>query len=173
MPPPASHPAMLRAVMADPIKAPELPASVPDDLRRFVDCTADAVTISDGPQAWVSLPAEASAWLSKDAKPDLRITAGSQPGAATITVKVGFISASLAASVSEGRLVIATNALPMWAPAAVGQGIQRFVDELNAWFRQNVVGLAPPAFGAGEVTLRKVPIAASAAVNPPAPDPLG
>ncbi len=153
--------------MTDPIKAPELPASLPNELRSFVECTTDTVTIKDGPQDWVSLPDAAGGFLPKDTKPQLTITPGSQPATASIRIKVGFISAQLPASVSDGRLVIDTTALPGWAPASIGQDLQRFVDGLNAWFRQNGRGLAPPTFGADGVTLHKVPLAPPAAPATP------
>ena len=61
----------------------------------------------------------------------------------------------------DGRLAIDTTALPGWAPPAIGLEIATFVERLNAWFAANGQGLAPPEFGAGEVTLRKVPMPAS------------
>jgi hypothetical protein len=136
-----------------------LPANVPQDLRDFVECRSSTVTITDGTQAWVTLPQEASAFLSRDTKPELHVAAGSTPDAATVNVKLGFISLALQASIVDGALRIDTRGLPMWAPASVGAGLQAFVDELNAWFKANGQGLAPPAFEEGRTSLTKVPLA--------------
>jgi hypothetical protein len=138
------------------VEAPRLPPEVPDDLRRFVECTADSVTIADGPLTWVSLPAEATLFLSRDTKPELRISPGPAPSSATARVKVGFISAELGLQVSNGRLVVDASRLPGWAPASVADGLRLAVDELNAWFAQNGVALAPPTFGPAGTTFRKV-----------------
>jgi hypothetical protein len=145
--------------VGNPASPPELPAATPQDLRDFVECRAASVTIKDGPQAWVSLPAEARNLLFGNPKPDLRIRPGPTPEAATIEVKISFVSVSLPASITSGRLAIDPTGLPGWAPASIGAALTSFVDDLNAWFEANGVGLAPPTFGAGQVSLSKVPLA--------------
>jgi hypothetical protein len=139
------------------VEPPELPAEVPADLRDFVECRATSVTVRDGPQAWVTLPDQATAFVPKASKPELRTTPGSAAGSATVEVRVAFVAVRLSATVTAGTLSIDTSGLPWWAPASIRTGVDGWVERLNAWFASNGKGLAPPEFGSGEVTLRKVP----------------
>jgi hypothetical protein len=140
------------------VEPPELPAEAPADLRDFVECRATSVTVRDGPQAWVTLPDQATAFVPKTSKPELRITQGLGAGSATVEVRVAFVAVSLSATVTAGRLSIDTSGLPWWAPASIGTEVASWVERLNAWFTSNGNALAPPEFGSGEVTLRKVPL---------------
>jgi hypothetical protein len=142
-------------------KPPELPASLPQDLRDFVECRSMSVTIQDGPQAWVQLPDGVKGYLPADAAPDLTIVPGSTPETMTIKVSLGFFSLSLPAAVNAGRLSIDTRKLPWMAPASIATGIAGFVDTLNRWYEANGKGLAAPTFGAGGVTLRLVDMPAA------------
>jgi hypothetical protein len=143
------------------VKPPELPVEVPADLRDFVECRATSVTVRDGPQAWVTLPDQATGFVPKGSKPELRITPGSAAGSATVEVRVAFVAVRLSATVTAGRLSIDTSALPWWAPASIRTEVASWVEQLNAWFTSNGNGLSPPEFGSGEVTLRKVPLGAT------------
>jgi hypothetical protein len=142
-------------------KPPELPASLPADLRDFVECRSTSVTIRDGPQAWVRLPDGVKGYLPAGVAPDLTIVPGSTPETLTIKVSLGFFSLSLPAAIHAGRLSIDTRTLPWMAPASIATSIAGFVETLNAWYGANGKGLASPTFGAGEVSLRLVDLPVS------------
>jgi hypothetical protein len=146
-------------------KAPALPASLPHDLRDFVECRSASVLILDGPQAWVTVPEGISGFLSRDSKPELTIEPGLIPGSARVKVSLGFISMTLSATIEDGRLSVDTKGLPMFAPASVATEIKAFVDTLNAWFKANGMGLGPPVFGIGQLRLDKVPVASGRPEN--------
>lgn len=141
---------------------PPLPPELPDDLRDFIECRSASVTIADGPMAWVRLPDAASGFLGRDTRPVLTVRPGRTPGTADLSVKLGFLSASLPAAVVDGRLVIETSRLPFWAPASVADDIAAFVDSLNGWLASNGHELGVPTFDGGGMTLTKVPLRAGA-----------
>jgi hypothetical protein len=141
---------------------PALPPELPADLRDFIECRSETVTIANGPMTWVRLPEAASGFMGRDSGPVLTIRPGGTPGTADLSVKLGFLSASLPAAVVAGKLVIETSKLPFWAPGSVRADITAFVDNLNAWLAANGYALATPTFDAGGMTLTKVPVAASA-----------
>ena len=134
----------------------QLPASVPDDLRAFLECRADRATIRNGPVTWVEIPPSARGMLGGVAHPDLTITPGQSPGAALLQIKAGWVSAKLPAMVSGGRLRVDTSKLPFLAPRSVKTDIERFVDELNARLAAHGKALREPTFGPDGMTLTKV-----------------
>ena len=138
--------------------APELP----DDLRAFVECTADTATIRNGPVTWVEIPSNLRGMLGGAKSPELKVSPGSAPGTAIIAVKAGWVSATLPAAVVGGKLSVDTSKLPFLAPASIGRDIKRFVDELNGRLAANGKALGVPTFGADGMTLTKVPLAVSA-----------
>ena len=144
--------------MADP-KAPELPPNVPKELRDFVECTSNSVTITDGAQAWVTLPEGLQKIVGKNAKPTLSIKPGNAPGNATIRIGVGGFNLDIPASIANGKLAIDAAKLPFYVPDSIAKDVGNFVDDLNAWFGHNGWGLGSPAFGQGQVSLSKVPLA--------------
>jgi hypothetical protein len=115
---------------------------------------------------WVTLPAEVETFIGKGRKPTLSIKAGTDPGAATITISIAGFNLNLPAAITNGVLAIDTSKLPFLIPKSVGGEIQKSVDGLNEWFEENGKRLAPPAFGEGQVSLRKVPIAGSSEAGP-------
>ena len=129
--------------------APELPASLPQDLRDFVEFRTSTVTIRNGPQTWIG---------QANPPPDLTIVPGSTADTMTIKVSLGFISASLPAAIGAGRLSIDTKGLPWLAPQSIAVAINAYVDQLNRWFEANGKGLGMPTFGSGEVTLHLVDV---------------
>jgi hypothetical protein len=136
---------------------PPLPEGLPAPLRDFIECRTTTATIENGPLTWIALPPEARGFLGGK-PPVLDIQPGPAPGTATLRVSAGFISASLPASVANGRLSIDTSKLPFWAPAGLAAEIDRFVGSLNGWLAANGWSLGPPAFGPRGLTLTKVPI---------------
>jgi hypothetical protein len=135
---------------------PALPPGLPADLRDFIECRTETATIANGPMTWVQLPDAASGFLGKGSAPVLTVKAGSVPGTAELSVKVGFLSATLPAAVREGRLQIETSKLPFWAPGSVAQEITGFVASLNGWLAANGYQLGKPTFDAAGMTLTKV-----------------
>src|SRR5687767_4228351 len=140
---------------------PPLPASLPQELRDFIECRSDSTTIANGPVTWVELPDAATGLLGK-AAPELTVTPGEAPGTATLRIKIGFVSVTLPTSVADGKLAIDTSKLPFWAPSSVKGDVASFVDSLNAWLAANGMALAPPAFSDAGMTLTKVPLSADA-----------
>jgi len=133
-----------------------LPPNLPADLRAFLDCTSDVATIANGPIEWVEIPANVRGMLGGAKQADLQITPGPGPASALLRVKAGWVSATLTASVVDGRLTINTSKLPMLAPRSIAAEITRFVDALNGRLAANGKALAPPSFGPGGMTLTKV-----------------
>ena len=138
--------------------APELP----EDLRAFVECTADTATIRNGPVTWVEIPSNLRGMLGGATSPELTVTPGAAAGTATLVVKAGWVSATLPAAVVAGRLLVDTSKLPFLAPASIGRDIKRFVEELNGRLAANGKALGAPTFGPDGMTLTKVPLPASA-----------
>ena len=142
--------------MADDTLLDELPPSLPADLRAFLDCTGDVATMAHGPVEWSDIPANVRGLLGGAAHPELQVTPGPKPSSAVLRIKAGWVSATLQASVLDGKLSIDTSKLPMLAPRSIGADIQRFADALNATLAANGKALAPPSFGAAGMTLTKV-----------------
>ncbi|HET9852354.1 MAG TPA: hypothetical protein VFP56_07595 [Candidatus Limnocylindrales bacterium] len=134
----------------------QLPASLPEDLRAFLDCRADRATIANGPVEWIEIPPNVRGMLGGASRPELTITPGPAPATAFLTVKAGWVSAKLPAMVRGGKLAIDTSKLPFLAPASIKHEIQRFVDELNARLAANGKVLGDPTFGPEGMTLTKV-----------------
>ena len=142
--------------MADRSLLDELPPNLPEDLRAFIECTGDRATIANGPVAWVEIPPNVRGMLGGAARPELTIVAGKAPSTAVITVKAGWVSATLPASVLDGRLAIDTSKLPFLAPKSIATGIQEFVGALNRRLAANGKALGEPTFEPGGMTLVKV-----------------
>ena len=133
-----------------------LPQNLPADMRAFLDCTGDVATIANGPIEWVEIPANIRGMLGGVPRPELQVTPGLAPSSALLRVKAGWVSATLTASVVDGRLTIDTSKLPILAPASIAREIRRFAEALNGRLAANGKALAPPTFGAEGMTLRKV-----------------
>ena len=142
--------------MADASLLDELPPDLPADLRAFIECTGDQALISNGPVAWVEIPPNVRGMLGGAMRPELSVVPGAAPGSAIITVKAGWVSATLPASVTAGRLAIDTSKLPFLAPKSIGVGIQEFVAALNGRLAANGKALGPPTFSTAGMTLTKV-----------------
>ena len=134
----------------------DLPPSIPEDLRAFLDCRVDQATIANGPVTWVEIPANVRGMLGGATHPELTVSPGSAPATAVLQVKAGWVKATLPASVVEGRLAIDTSKLPFMAPTSIARDIRRFVDEVNDRLAANRKALAPPTFGPAGMTLTKV-----------------
>jgi hypothetical protein len=134
----------------------DLPASVPADLRAFLECTTDAATIANGPVTWVEIPPKARGMFGGATHPELRVAPGASPSTAVLRISAGWVSATLPASVVEGRLAIDTSKLPFLAPASIAIEIRRFVDAINGRLAANGKALDEPTFGPEGMTLRKV-----------------
>jgi hypothetical protein len=142
--------------MADQSLLDELPPNLPADLRAFIDCTGDRATIANGPVEWVEIPPNVRGMLGGAARPDLTVVAGRAPSTAVITVKAGWVSATLNATVVDGRLAIDTTKLPFLAPRSIATGIQAFVTALNGRLAANGKRLGDPTFGPEGMTLTKI-----------------
>jgi hypothetical protein len=149
-------PVALEVAVTDQPLLDQLPSSLPEDLRAFLECTGDRATIRNGPVTWVEIPASARGMLGGVAHPDLTITPGPEAGTAYLHVKAGWASAKLPAMVSGGRLRIDTSKLPFLAPKSVKVDIERFVGEINARLAANGKALGEPSFGPDGMTLTKV-----------------
>jgi hypothetical protein len=134
----------------------QLPGSLPEDLRAFLECRADQATIRNGPVAWVEIPPSARGMLGGAASPELMVTPGPGPGTAIVQVRAGWVSAKLPAAVVGGRLRIDTSKLPFLTPKSVRADIERFVGELNERLAANGKALGEPSFGPDGMTLTKV-----------------
>src|SRR5215218_7702628 len=136
-----------------------LPPNLPPDLRAFLECTGDVATIANGPVPWVEIPANVRGMLGGATHPDLQVSPGSTPSTAMLLIKAGWVSATLTATVTDGRLSIDTSKLPMLAPSSIAREIRAFVDALNGRLASNGKALGAPAFGPAGMTLTKVSIA--------------
>ena len=134
----------------------DLPPNLPADLRAFLDCTGAVATIANGPVEWVEIPPNVRGMLGGATRPELQVSAGPTPSSAVLQVRAGWVSATLPASVVDGRLRIDTSKLPMLAPRSIAADIERFVEALNGRLAANGKALAPPTFGAAGMTLTKV-----------------
>lgn len=132
-------------------EAPSVPDKAPQGLKDFLACTADAYTFKNGPLDW----------LEMSPAPDLTITPGTTPGTGTLGLKAFGFPISLPAAIIDGKLFIDTSGQDL-VPDSALDAVRRFVDGLNGWFRQNGRQLGPPDFGAGGMTLSKVPITGQA-----------
>ena len=142
--------------MADDTLLDELPPNLPVDLRAFLDCTGAVATIANGPVEWVEIPPNARGLLGGARHPELQVTPGPGPSTAVLRIKAGWVSATLPASVVDGKLAIDTSKLPMLAPRSIAADIQRFLAALNDRLAANGKALGPPSFGPGGMTLTKV-----------------
>jgi hypothetical protein len=142
--------------MSDSSLLDELPPNLPADLRAFIECTGDRATIANGPVEWVEIPPSVRGMLGGAAHADLTVVAGTAPSTAVITVKAGWVSATLNASVVDGRLAIDTSKLPFLAPRSIATGIQQFVAALNGRLAANGKALGAPSFGPEGMTLTKI-----------------
>jgi hypothetical protein len=133
-----------------------LPPTLPADLRAFLECTRDVATIANGPIDWVEIPANVRGLLGGAARPELQVTPGAAPASAVLQIRAGWVSATLPASVVDGRLRIETSKLPMLAPRSIAVGIERFVEALNGRLAARGKALAAPSFGPQGMTLTKV-----------------
>jgi hypothetical protein len=143
--------------MADPSLLDELPPNLPEDLRAFIECTGDRATIANGPVEWVDIPANVRGMLGGASRPELTVVQGQAPRSAILTVKAGWVSATLTATVRDGKLAIDTSKLPFLAPKSIATGIQEFVTALNGRLAANGKALGEPSFGPQGMTLVKVP----------------
>lgn len=132
-------------------------SSLPEDLRAFLDCTVDTATIRNGPIEWLEIPSNVRAMLGGKS-PELTIVQGGTPGSAVLTIRAGWIGATLPAAVVGGKLSIDTSKLPFLAPASIKRDILRFVDELNGRLAANGKGLGEPVIGPDGMTLSKMPL---------------
>lgn len=135
-------------------------SSLPEDLRAFLECTVDSATIRNGPITWLEIPSNVRAMLGGK-QPELKIAEGSGPGTAILTIRAGWIGATLPAAVVAGKLMIDTSKLPFLAPASIKRDVQRFVDELNGRLAANGKALGEPVIGTDGMTLSKVPLPAA------------
>ena len=138
----------------------KLGVSAPKDLKDFLSCKTDAVTLKDGRITW--LPSAVELSITPD---------DSNPNAATLQIGFGGFGPSLPAQVTDGQLSIDTSGLVAMADLVgkVFEGadklpgqIDAFVKNTNAWFKANGKQLGPPTVAKGSVGLKKVPIAPSA-----------
>ena len=132
--------------------------SLPDDLRGFLECHVDSATIRNGPVEWLEIPQNVRAMLGGKS-PELTITAGPAPGTAILSVRAGWIGATLPAAVVDGKLSVDTSKLPFLAPPSIARDIRRFVDELNGRLAANGKALGTPTIGPDGMTLTKVALA--------------
>jgi hypothetical protein len=152
--------------VADPVKPPELLPTTPKELRAFVDCTADKVTIKNGAQAWLK-------------GGEIEITPGETPTTGTLAAGKGFLKFHFPVSVANGQLTF--DMTDSYAPKEIQDGLTTFANDLNAWFKHKGRQLGPVTFGPDGTTLTKVLVAAAQpgqsvpapvpTAQPPAPKP--
>jgi hypothetical protein len=150
-------------------KAPELIEGAPVELTDFVDCKATTYSVKNGKLGWVP------------GGPKLEIKAGAKPGTFEISLSIMGVGVTLPATVSKGgNLNVDTSKLPDLSTFIEGLSpkvIDKWVRDLNDWFRQNGMKLGPPTVKDGVTTLTKVEIPGAAKPEQPkdgggkAPDP--
>ena len=81
----------------------DLPATLPADLRAFLDCTGDTAVIANGPVTWVEIPPNVRSMLGGAAHPTLQVTPGSASGTAVLRVGADKVSVNTAAAGGNAR----------------------------------------------------------------------
>jgi len=168
-------------------QAPSLPKGIPDDLRKFLACETNQVTLKDGEISWFSVkgsdlvPASMAEYvpdklMNGTVHPSMSITPDpAAPGKASVRIGMdvpglGTVGPSVPASVENGSLNVDTSSLPR----SLKDRIDSAVKNLNDWFKGNGKGFGPPTFGKGSTKLTKIDLKpATQATTPPPPPPPG
>ncbi len=143
-------------------RPPDLPPDAPLDLREFIECKRDSVTIKQGELTWLPLPPEIKEYAPN---PTLGLEPGASPGTGTMTLSVGFATLTIPVSISDGELHMDTSGVS--AIPGAQEAIDTWLKDFNDWLKKNGKRLKPTSIKDGSVTLTKEPIVAVPATPPP------
>ena len=115
-----------RVVMPDG-RPPDLPAEAPLELREFIECKRDSVTITQGDLTWLPLPPDIEEYAPT---PTLGLEPGATPGTGTMTIGISFATLTIPVSIADGELHIDTSGVSSIPGAQeaidhLAQGLQR------------------------------------------------
>lgn len=139
---------------------PDLPPKAPAGIVDFVGCTADTVAIKKGTIDWLpDLP-----------DVDVAFEPGEAAGSVKATISKSVISASVTASVKDGKLDVDTSGFPDFKPFSTAKkNTKQWVDRLNKWLEHNGKKLSPPVVKDGGLALEKAAIAPAGQAEPKGP----
>jgi hypothetical protein len=143
-------------------RPPDLPPDAPLDLREFIECKRDSVTIKQGELTWLPLPPEIKEYAPN---PTLGLEPGASPGTGTMTIGISFATLTIPVSISDGELHMDTSGVSS-IPGAQ-EAIDTWLKDFNDWLKKNGKRLEPTSIKDGSVTLTKEPIVAVPATPPP------
>ena len=143
---------------------PQLPDTAPLDLREFIECRRDSVTITGGELTWLPLPPEVMEYAPT---PTLGLEPGASAGTGTISIGLGFATLTLPVSIVDGELHMDTSGVS--AIPGAKEAIDTWLKELNDWLKKSGKRFKQTSIRNGSVTLTKEPIPVAPAAPPPAP----
>jgi hypothetical protein len=125
---------------------------VPPELRDFVDCRGNALTLEPGPLTWLDLPVGTAA---------VAFEHGPRPGTVQITITLTVAGLSypieLTGEVKDGQLVVDTSKVPtIPVIGSPKQPIDDWVKQFNEWLAGRSKQFGEAKLRKGKLTLTKV-----------------
>ena len=121
--------------------------ALPEDLRAFLECTADTATIRNGPVTWVEIPAERPGACSAARAPSCTVTPG-PPRTALLKIKAGWIGGDTAGGGRRRQAFGRHLEAAVPRPASIATEIQPVRRrEFNARLAANGKALGAPSIG--------------------------
>lgn len=134
-------------------KPPQLPKDAPQDVKDFVDCKSDKVTLDPTKKGFLpEIPVIGA--------PDVTVApVAGKPGTAKVTLKkTGLLDTSFTLTVTNGHLAADTTGV---TPQLVKDAIDRWVKRYNDWLDANNRKLDGLSVDKGTATVTKVPAGAA------------
>ncbi|MDP9467895.1 MAG: hypothetical protein M3P32_04035 [Chloroflexota bacterium] len=145
-----------------------LPPELPKEYREFVACTRDTLEVPPGPLTWAKIPG-----VPDSLKPTATFSRG-EGGAVKVTISAVGMSLEVDISVTKrGNLKADTSTWPFDTPFLgdqlkdLAKGIDTWIDDLNADFRNNNKKLGSLSVVNGKLTGSKVALDARVAMSDP------
>ena len=130
-----------------------LPPGIPDNLKEFIRCTSDDVSIAAGDLTWVPAPEIAGQKVPGTA--GLTFENGPTAGTIKITVTWGFFSVPITASIVDGKLNVEAPPIPVLG-TQITEWVNNFNSDLETCGRQ----LDEISIRDGQLHFSKAPLAA-------------
>jgi hypothetical protein len=133
-------------------KPPKLPDDAPQDVKDFVDCKADSITLDPTKKGFLpEIPVIGA--------PNVKIEKGAKAGTAkvSLTKAGGLLDTSFTVGVKDGHLDADTTGVK---PEFVKDEIDKWVKKYNDWLDAKKRKLQDVTVKDGKATITKVPVAA-------------
>jgi hypothetical protein len=137
---------------------PPLPPDLPAELDDFLRCTSQRVVLKEGRAPWLPLPSPLRHGLGRLLSPSVTIEPSrdaKQPRVAHVEVGWSLAHLSLRGEVEAGQLKLEPVGPRVAVFEEVYEGVDDWVDQLNAWLAHNGYELAPIEVARGALTLTK------------------